>query len=103
MAKCFMRHFGMLRSQSSSATLIAGWRLVQLQPTQLLQPPHSAHFCAMKHTGASIAAKTAIRLQSGFRNSDLDPDSWISCGEALARYDAPQRRGHASCAILPLR
>ena len=63
----------MLRSQSSSATLIAGWRLVQLQPTQLLQPPHSAHFCAMKHTGASIAGKTAIKLQSGFCSS---PEVW---------------------------
>ena len=36
------------------------------------------------------------------------PKSWNwprttgSCREALARYDAPQRHDHASCAILPL-
>ena len=64
----------MLRSQSSSAKDIAagGWCSRALRPTRLLQPPRSAHFCAMKHTGASIVAKTAIKLRSGFCSSDLD-------------------------------
>ena len=42
----------------------------------------------MKHNGASIAAKTAIKLQSGFCSSDLDPE--VLAVGALAPRGTPR-------------
>jgi len=52
----------------------------------------------MKHTRASIAAKTAIKLQSGFCSSDLDPE--VLAVDA-ARHAAQQQPAAAAAAAPP--